>query len=65
MAAGSQNGNIVIKQDWEEVIPKVQSCGNRTINDLQFSKNGQFLAAASSDKHVYLFSNTDGEFVKL
>lgn len=34
MAAGCFNGSIVIKQDWEEVIPRVQSCGNRTINDL-------------------------------
>jgi WD40 repeat protein len=55
VVVGTQNGNLVFRQDWEEIIPKFLSCGTRTINDLNFSPNGQLLVAASSDKHVYLF----------
>ena len=36
-------------------MPRNHICGNKTINDLAFSKNGALLAAASSDKNIYLF----------
>lgn len=55
IAAGTSVGNLIIRQDWEEVIPRYHACGSKTINDLAFSKNGQLLASASSDKHIYLF----------
>ena len=64
VAAGTSIGCIMIKQDWEETIPRLQQCSDKTINDLQFSKNGQQLAAASSDCHVYLFQLSDGDYVK-
>ena len=55
VAVGCHNGSLVFRQEWEEVIPKFQTCGTKTINDLKFSPNGQILVAASSDNHVYLF----------
>ena len=40
VAAGTAIGNLIIRQDWEEIIPRYHACGAKTINDLQFSKNG-------------------------
>lgn len=65
IAAGTAVGNLIIRQDWEEIIPRYHACGSKTINDLVFSKNGQLLASASSDKHIYLFQYSDGDYVKL
>lgn len=55
IAAGTYNGNVIIRQDWEEIIPRNHTCGTKSINDLSFSKNAQLLAAASTDRHIYLF----------
>lgn len=55
LAAGTSEGNTIIRQDWEEIIPRHHLCGNKNINDIKFSKNGALLAAASSDKNIYLF----------
>ena len=54
-AAGTVDGNLIIRQDWEEIIPRHHYCGHKQINDVCFSKNGALIAAASSDKHIYLF----------
>ena len=55
VAAGTVDGNLIIRQDWEEIIPRHHYCGHKQINDVCFSKNGALIAAASSDKHIYLF----------
>lgn len=55
VAAGTREGHLIIRQDWEEIIPRNHSCGHKQINDVCFSKNGAMIAVASSDKHVYMF----------
>ena len=65
VAAGTQEGNLIIRQDWEEIIPRHHYCGNRAITDVTFSKNGSLIAVASSDKHIYLFQFSDGDYVKM
>ena len=65
IAAGTVSGSVFIRQDWEEIIPRYHSVSNRSINDLAFSPNGQLLAAACSDKFIYLFQLNDNDFVKL
>lgn len=40
LAIGTANGHIKIRQNWEEIIPKVHSCGSKGLNDLKFSRNG-------------------------
>lgn len=64
-ALGTSGGNIVIRQDWEEQVPRFHQCGSKTINDLCFSKNGLLIAAASADKNIYLFQFADGDYQKL
>jgi hypothetical protein len=34
IAAGTAVGNMIIRQDWEEIIPRYHACGSKTINDL-------------------------------
>ena len=65
VAAGTAEGNLIIRQDWEEIIPRHHGCGHKPITDCCFSKNGALIAVASSDKHIYLFQFNDGDFVKL
>jgi WD40 repeat protein len=55
-AAGTSEGNLIIRQDWEEIIPRHHECGIKTINDVKFSKNGILIAVASTDKNVYLLN---------
>jgi len=52
--AGTNEGNLIIRQDWEEIAPRHHECGNKAINDVKFSKNGGLIAVASTDKNVYL-----------
>ena len=40
VAVGTEEGKIVIKQDWEEFIPRQHECGQKPIIDVKFSKNG-------------------------
>lgn len=54
VAAGTNEGNLIIRQDWEEIVPRHHECGIKTINDAKFSKNGALIAVASTDKNVYL-----------
>jgi len=65
VAAGTSEGNLIIRQDWEEIVPRHHSCGHKNINDCTFSKNGALIAVASGDKHIYLFQYSDGDYVKL
>jgi len=55
VAAGTVDGNLIIRQDWEEIIPRHHFCGHKQLHDIAFSKNGALIAVASSDKHIYLF----------
>jgi WD40 repeat protein len=50
----------VIRQDWEEFIPRQHECGQKPIIDVKFSKNGQLIAAASIDKNIYLLKYSEG-----
>lgn len=55
IAVGTATGNVMIRQDWEEYVPRQHQCGQKSpILDLKFSKNQQMLAAACQDQHVYL-----------
>jgi WD40 repeat protein len=54
-----------MRQDWEGNVPRYHTCGNKTINDLTFSRSGLLLAAASTDKNIYLFQFQDGDYKKL
>ena len=65
VAAGTVEGNLIIRQDWEEIIPRHHQCGHKAITDCCFSQNGAQIAVGSSDKHIYLFQFQDGDFVKL
>lgn len=65
VAAGTNEGNLIIRQDWEEIIPRQHKCGIKQITDVCFSHNGALIAVASSDKHIYLFQFSDGDYVKL
>jgi len=65
MAAGTNEGNLIIRQDWEEIIPRHHECGSKTIHDIKFSKNGSLIAVASSDKNVYLLTYKDNDYVAL
>ena len=65
VAAGTIEGNLIIRQDWEEIIPRHHQCGHKPLTDICFSKNGALIAVGSSDKHLYLFQFNDGDFVKL
>ena len=65
VAAGTSDGNLIIRQDWEEIIPRHHYCGHKQINDIAFSKNGALVAVASSDKHIYLFQYQDNDYQKL
>ena len=40
VAAGTGDGRVWIRQDWEEFIPRQHECGNREILDVKFSKDG-------------------------
>jgi WD40 repeat protein len=62
MAAGTDSGKVVIRQDWEEFIPRQHECGQKSIIDVKFSKNGQLIAAASIDKNIYLLKYSEGEY---
>ena len=55
VAAGTVEGNLIIRQDWEEIIPRHHQCGHKAITDCCFSQNGAQIAVGSSDKHIYLF----------
>jgi len=65
VAAGTLEGNLIIRQDWEEIIPRHHKCGIKPITDVCFSHNGAILAIGSIDKHIYLFQFNDGDYVKL
>jgi len=65
VCAGTIEGNIIIRQDWEEIIPRQHQCGIKAVTDCCFSHNGALIAVASSDKHIYLFQFNDGDYVKL
>ena len=55
IAVGTVSGSVIIRQDWEEFVPRHHECGrNHPIVDLKFSKNKSILAAASTDGHIYL-----------
>jgi WD40 repeat protein len=54
LAAGTADGNVYIRQDWEEISPRTHECGIKSINDIKFSKNGALIAVASTDKNVYI-----------
>jgi len=62
VAAGTTEGNLVIRQDWEEIIPRHHGCGIKTIHDIKFSKNGVLIAVASADKNVYLLQYQDNDY---
>lgn len=55
VAAGTIEGNLIIRQDWEEIAPRHHQCGHKSITDVCFSKNGAQIAVGSSDKHIYIF----------
>jgi hypothetical protein len=40
VAVGTEDGKVFIRQDWEETTPRVHECGNKSIIDVKFSKNG-------------------------
>jgi hypothetical protein len=40
VAAGTETGKVVIRQDWEEFMPRQHECGQKAIVDVKFSKNG-------------------------
>ena len=65
VAAGTESGKVVIRQDWEEFIPRQHECGQKSIIDVKFSKNGQLIAAASLDKNIYLLKYSEGEYQAL
>jgi hypothetical protein len=65
VAAGTETGKVVIRQDWEEFIPRQHECGQKSIIDVKFSKNGQLIAAASLDKNIYLLKYHEGEYQAL
>lgn len=56
---------MIIRQDWEEIVPRHHQCGHKPITDVAFSHNGALIAVASVDKHIYIFQFQDGDFVKL
>ena len=65
MAAGTEEGKIILRQDWEELMPRQHICGQKPIIDVKFSKNGQLIAAASLDKNVYLMKYHENNYVAL
>ena len=65
VAAGTEEGKIIIRQDWEEFIPRQHICGQKPIIDVKFSKNGQLIAAASLDKNVYLMKYHENNYTAL
>lgn len=56
---------MILRQDWEEIVPRYHACGSKGITDVQFSKNGLLMAAASLDKQIYLFKYNDSDYAKL
>ena len=65
VAAGTNEGNLIIRQDWEEIVPRHHECGIKAINDVKFSKNGAVIAVASTDKNVYLLQYQDSDYIAL
>jgi WD40 repeat protein len=65
VAACTSKGDLIIRQDWEELAPRKHECGHKTINDVKFSNNGSMIVCASQDKHIYLLQLQEGEYVKL
>lgn len=49
IAVGTCEGNLILRQNWEEIIPRYHECGVLTLTDIQFSRNGQMLATTSQD----------------
>jgi WD40 repeat protein len=60
-AVGTDEGKIAIRQDWEELTRR-NECGSSQILDIQFSKTGTLIAAASQDQSVYLLEFKDNEY---
>jgi microtubule-associated protein-like 5 len=65
VAAGTNQGNLIIRQDWEEIVPRHHECGIKTINDVKFSKSGALIAVASVDKNVYVLQYQDSDYMPL
>jgi WD40 repeat protein len=64
VAAGTEEGKIAIRQDWEELTRR-NECGSSQILDIQFSKTGTIIAAASQDQSVYLLEFKETEYQPL
>ena len=64
-AVGTNEGNLILRQDWEEIIPRHHQCGIKSINDIKFSKNGNLIAVASTDKNVYLLAFEENDYLAL
>lgn len=65
VAAGTNDGNLIIRQDWEEIVPRHHECGIKTLNDVKFSKSGSLIAVASVDKNVYVLQYQDSDYMPL
>jgi len=63
VAAGTERGNLILRQDWEEMTPRHHDCGANLINDIRFSKNGALIAVASTDKHIYVLRYEDNDYI--
>ena len=58
---GTDEGKVAIRQDWEELTRR-NECGNSAILDVQFSKTGTLIAAASQDQNIYLIEFKENEY---
>jgi hypothetical protein len=59
VAVATANGRMFVRhnrpEEWDPEGKKLLECGHKPIVDVKFSNNGHMIAAASTDKYIYLF----------
>mmetsp|Transcript_34024 Transcript_34024/g.33184 ORF Transcript_34024/g.33184 Transcript_34024/m.33184 type:complete len:273 (-) Transcript_34024:1695-2513(-) len=63
VAAGTNDGTLVIMQEWEKSAPRNQACGSKTLTDIKFSKNGGMIAVGSTDQYIYMLNYQHNDYV--
>lgn len=54
MAAGTAEGKMLLRLDWDERT-RSEECGNSYLNDIKFSNDAQVISVASVNKNIYIF----------
>ena len=62
LSVATINGAIIFYENYDE-LPRESKCSDRSIYDLSFSPDGQFVSAACADRCIYLYQFKDGSYM--